>query len=80
VAEEEDAKHVVHLALVPVGAVEERGDAGDRRGLVAIRLDADSGVVPGAEQVVDDLEPLVAGGEVDGSDGADLGELGGGVV
>jgi hypothetical protein len=33
-----------------------------------------------AEQVVDDLEALVAGGEVDGSDVADLGELGGGVV
>ena len=32
------------------------------------------------EQVVDDLETLVAGRVVDGSDVADLGELGGGVV
>lgn len=33
-----------------------------------------------AEQVVYDLEALVLGGEVDCSDGADLGELGGCVV
>lgn len=33
-----------------------------------------------AQQVVYDLESLVFGGEVDGGDGADLGELGGGVV
>lgn len=36
--------------------------------------------MPDAEQVVDDLEPLVAGGEVDGGDVAQLGEFGGGVV
>jgi hypothetical protein len=36
--------------------------------------------VADTKQVVDDLEPLVAGGEVDGGDVADLGELGGSVV
>jgi hypothetical protein len=33
-----------------------------------------------AEKVVDNLEPLVAGGEVDGGDVADLGELGSSIV
>lgn len=33
-----------------------------------------------AQEVVDDLEALVTGGEIAGGDVADLGELGGGVV
>jgi hypothetical protein len=36
--------------------------------------------VADGQEVVDDLEALVAGGEVAGSDGADLGELGSRVV
>lgn len=32
------------------------------------------------QHVVDDLESLVSGGEVDGSDVRDLGEFGGGIV
>lgn len=80
VAGEEDAVQVIHLALVPVGAVVEAGDAGDGRGLIGVGLDADAGVVADGEHVVDDLEALVAGGIVGGSDGAALGELGSGVV
>ena len=80
VAGEEDAEEIVDLALVPVGAVVEGCQAGHRRGLVGVGLDANARVVAHAEEVVDDLEALVAGGEVDGRDGADLGELGGRVV
>lgn len=79
-ANEEDAEHVVGLALVPVGAGEETCDAGNRRGLVGVGLDSEPGVVANAKEIVDDFEALVAGGEVDGRDGADLSELGGGVV
>lgn len=80
VADEKDTKQIVNLALVPVGAVVEPDEAGYRRCLVGVRLDADPGVVPDAEQVVDDLEALVPRGEVDGRDVAELGELGSGVV
>jgi hypothetical protein len=80
VADEEDAEQVVDLALVPVGAIIERGDAGDGGDLVGVGLDADAGVVADAEEVVDDLEALVAGGIVGGRDGAALGELGSGVI
>ena len=79
-ADEEDAEQVVHLALVPVGAREKAGDAGNGGGLVGVGLDADAGVVPDAEEVVDDLETLVPRGVVDGRDGGDLGELGGRVI
>lgn len=80
VADEEDAEHVVDLALVPVGAVVEACDGWDWRGLVGVGLDADAAVVAHREQVVDDFEALVAGRVVDGGDVADLGEFGGGVV
>lgn len=79
-AEEKHAKQVVHFALVPIGAVVEGGDAGYRRDLVGVRLDPDPRVVADTEQVVDNLEPLVARGEVDGGDGAALGKLGRSVV
>lgn len=78
--DDENPKHVVNLTLVPVGAIEERGDAGNRRGLVGVGLNPDAGIVANAKEVVDNLEPLVAGREVDGGDVADLGELGGSVV
>lgn len=78
--DEEHTKHVVHLALIPVGAIIEGGKTGNGRGLVGVGLDTDAGVVADAEEVVDDLEALVTGGEVDGGDVADHGELGRGVV
>jgi len=80
VADKEDTEQVVDFALVPIGAIEEANDARNRRGLVGVRLDPDSGVVADAEEVVNDLEPLVASGEVDGGNVADLGELSRGVV
>jgi hypothetical protein len=80
VAGEEDAEEIVDLSLVPVGSVEEADDAGDGGDLVGVGLDADPGVVADAQEVVDDLESLVTGGEVDCGDGADCGELGSSVV
>lgn len=80
VADKEDSKKIVGLALVPVGSVKEASDAGHGRNLVGVGLDADSGVVANAEKVVDNLESLVARGVIDGRDGADLRELGRGVV
>lgn len=80
VAGEEDAKQVVDLALVPIRAVVEGGQAGDGGCLVGIGLDTDSRVVTNAKQVVHDLESLIAGGEIYGGDVTDLGELGSGVI
>jgi hypothetical protein len=80
VANEKYAKHVVHFPLVPIGAVKEADDAGYRRDLVGVRLDPNPCIVTDTEQVVDNLEPLVPGGEIDGGDGADLGEFGSSVV
>jgi hypothetical protein len=80
VACEENAVEIVHLSLVPVGSIEKTSDAGDGGGFVGIGLDANSGVVSDGEEVVDDLETVLAGGVVGGSDGADLGEFGSGVV
>lgn len=75
-AREEDAEHVVDLTLIPIGTVENANQARDRRGLVSVRLDSDAGIVTDAQQIVDDLESLVAGWEVDGRDIANLRELG----
>lgn len=80
VAHKEDTHQVVDLALVPIGALVQADYRGYGRGFVGVGLDADAGVVAHAEEVIDDLEALVASGEVDGCDVADLGELGGGVV
>lgn len=78
--DEEDAKEVVDLALEPVGALVEGHEGLDGRRLVGVRLDADARVVADGEGVVDDLEALGARGVVGGCDGADLRELGGGVI
>lgn len=78
--DEEDAEQIVHLALVPVGAVVKRREAGHRRGFVRVRLDADARVVTHGQHVVDDLKSLVAGRVVDGSDVRYLRKLGGCVV
>lgn len=80
VVREEHTEEVVYLTLVPVGTVVEGCDGWHGGGLVGVGLDANARVVANGEQVVDDLEALVAGGVVDGGDVADLGELGGGVV
>lgn len=80
VANEEDTEHVVDLTLVPVGSVVETCDGRYGRCLVGVGLHANARVVADGEQVVDNLEALVASGVVDGSDVADLGVLGGSVV
>lgn len=79
-AGKKDAKEVVDLALIPVGAVVEAGDTGDRRGLIGVGLDTDAGVVADGQEVVHYFEALVAGGEVACSDGAHLCEFSRGVV
>lgn len=78
--DEEDTEEIVDFTLVPVGAVVERCDGRDGRGLVRVGLHPDARVVTDGQHVVDDLETLVAGGVVYGGDVGDLGELGGGVV
>lgn len=69
---EEDTIKIVDFTLVPVGSIKEGGDAWNRGCLVCIRLDSDARVVAHREQVVDDLEALVASGIIGRSDGADL--------
>lgn len=80
VSREEDTEHVVDLTLVPQSTLEQTSHTGDGGGLVGVGLDTDAGVVADTQQVVDDLETLVTGGEVDTGDIGDLSELGGGVV
>lgn len=76
----EDTVKVVHLSLVPVGAVKKSSDTGNRRGLVGVCLDTDSGVVADRKKVVDNFETVLARGVIGSSNCADLGELGSGVV
>ena len=80
VSNEEDAKQIVHLSLIPIRSVLEIANAGDRSCLVGICLDSYAGVVPDAEHVVHDLESLVFGGVVDSCDIRHLGELGCSVI
>ena len=56
----------------PIGAGEERGHTRNGRDLVGVRLDADARVVLDGEEVVDDLEALAPGREVDAADVDDL--------
>ena len=79
-SDEKHTEQIIHLALVPVGAVVEAADGGHGGGFVGVGLDADAGVVAHREQVVDDFEAVGAGRVVDGGDVGDLGEFGGGVV
>ena len=75
-----DTEQIVHLALIPVGAIVQRADARHSGGLIGIGLHADPAVVAHGKHVVDDLEALVFAWVVDGGDVADLGVFGGGVV
>lgn len=79
-ANEEDPEQVVDFPLVPIGTVEQGRNAGYWRCLVGVGLDSDSCIMSHAQQVVDNLESLVSGGEVDTGNRADLSELGGRVV
>lgn len=79
-ASEEHAKEIVDLSLVPVGTVKETGDTGDGRDFVGVGLDTDTRVVADREEIVDDFKSVLSARVVGGSDRADLGELGSGVV
>ena len=80
VVNEEDAKEIVDFTLVPVGSVVQARDGRHRSGLVGVGLHADTRVMADREQIVDNLETLVAGWVVDGGDVGDAGEFGCGVV
>jgi hypothetical protein len=67
-AREENAKHVPNLPLKPVGRTEHLGDGWHRCQLVHTDLNANPVVPPWAEQVIDDLEALLALREVHGCD------------
>lgn len=79
VAGEEDAKQIIHLALVPIGPVIQMRDGWDGGGFIRIGLDADATVVAHGEEVVDDFEAVGAGGVVDAGDVGDHGVFGRGV-
>lgn len=68
VPQEEDAVHVPHLTLVPVGTPEDGSGAGHGGDLVGVGLDPEPGVVSDAKKVVDDLEALATGGVVGAGD------------
>ena len=80
VSNEEDTEQIVDLTLVPVGTVVESCDRWDWLGLVRVGLDSYPGVVAHREQVINDLESLVAAWKVDSGDIGDGGELGSCVI
>src|ERR1041384_7313648 len=65
---EPHAIEVVGLALEPAGRAEQGRGRRHRRGLVSRDLDADALVVLEAEQIVDDVEALLALGPIDAAD------------
>lgn len=80
VVDEEYIKYVVYFVFILVGVIIEGGKIGNGRGFVGVGFDMDVGVVVDVEEVVDDFEVLVMGGEVDGGDVVDYGKFGRGVV
>lgn len=80
VSREKDTEHIVYLTLVPQCTLEQTSHTGNGGGFVGVGLDADTGVVADTEKIVDDLETLVAGREVNTSDVGDLSVLGHGVI
>ena len=77
---EEHAKQIINLTLEPDSAIIQASNARNRRCLIRVRLDPYSRVVAHTEQVVDNLEAVLAGGEIDGRDIRDLLVLGCGVI
>lgn len=80
VANKEDTEEIVDLTLIPVGAIVEVRNGGDRCRFIGICFNAQASIVPHREQVVDDFKALIARWIINGSDVGHLGKLGGGVV
>lgn len=74
------AEEIIHLALIPICAVVQPGNAGHRRSFVGVRLDANARIVAYTEEIIDNFKALAPGGVVDGGDVSHRGELGGGMV
>ena len=79
-AVEQHAEHVVDFALVPVGGGKDRDRRGNRRRLVGRDLDPDAPIQLGRQQLIDDLEALLALGIVDAADVGEADELALGIV
>lgn len=80
VANKENPEHIIDFPLVPVRPVIQICNTWDRRCLVCVGLDADSGVVADAQEIVNDLKSLVSSREVNSGDIRNLGELGCSIV
>jgi len=80
VANKEDTEHVINLPLVPVCPVIKICNTGDRRCLVRVSLDSDSGVVADAQKVVHDFKSLVSSGEINSGNIGYLSELSSGII
>ena len=65
---EDDAVEVVGLALEPIGGGKDADDRGNRRRLVDLGLDADAQVLFGREQMIDNVEAMLASRPVDRRD------------
>ena len=70
---EEDAKQIIDLPLIPVGAIIQARDARYRFCLICIRLDPNAAIMPHAQHVVHDLEAIVPCRVVHGCDIGDHG-------
>lgn len=74
-SDEENAKQIVRLTLVPVGAIIETSDRWNRCSLVGIGLYANARVVVDGEQVINDLKTMAPCRVVNTGDIGNLGEL-----
>lgn len=79
-ANKEDTKQVVHLPFIPISSIVQVTDGWDWLCLIGVCLNTKSRVVTNTQHVVNNLESLIAGWEVNGRDVGNLGVLGGSVV
>lgn len=79
-AGEKDAEHVVDFTLIPQGTVVQASNTRHGAGLIGVGLNADTGVVSDAKQIVHNLETLLAGWVIDGSNVGDLSKFRRGMV
>ena len=77
---EQDAVKIEGFALVPVGGGEHRDDGGDGRVLVGLELHTDAAVLVGRQQMIDDVEALLAVGVVHAADVDEADETAIGIV